>query len=513
MEFTGILDLHKNPNEDTIRPVFYTDLNIDRILSEIFREWGEEVGEYYYFPADGESEDYRRAVYRDIRANRLYDALYAFRRHIMNAVVCNERRDESEIVLQKAAWNIYCAAEYTDAVLSLKAALCECGLKSAGMRGLFDFLCEYTSATEFEELRSETCELSSMLSDMKLRITFENNRFTVESLHKETSGDTTDYEAMLHLMYPDNNRILKTPFDETDGLTKLERSLLSVFVKKEPSFFSRAEAFEKKHTEYMAGEFLKLSRELGFYLSFYRFEIKFEAKGLAFSSPSVDENAVISATGLYDLALACENIERNGEPGVVSNDFRYEGNESFFVLTGPNQGGKTTFARSLGQLVFFTKMGLEVPAASANLHYFNDLLTHFSVEESVETGRGKLKDELIRLAPMMEAKYDRSFIVINELFTTAANYDACIMGKKVLERFIGQSCMGIYVTHLPELCDAHESVTGINAVIGADGHPSFKISREKSECAEKSAERVEKHRLGYDQLCERLKNLRTGQNA
>ena len=37
-----------------------------------------------------------------------------------------------------------------------------------------------------------------------------------------------------------------------------------------------------------------------------------------------------------------------------------ETGERFFVLTGPNQGGKTTFARSLGQLVYFTRIGLDL---------------------------------------------------------------------------------------------------------------------------------------------------------
>ena len=152
-------------------------------------------------------------------------------------------------------------------------------------------------------------------------------------------------------------------------------------------------------------------------------------------------------------------------------------------------------------------MGLEVAAVSANLHYFEDILTHFSVEESVETGRGKLKEELIRLAPMMEAKYDKSFVIINELFTTAANYDAIIMGTNVLQHFIKQFCTGIYVTHLHELCEADKAVTGICAMLDENGKQSFKISRENIDYAECAANQVNKHRLGYEQLKSRLGGL------
>ena len=58
--------------------------------------------------------------------------------------------------------------------------------------------------------------------------------------------------------------------------------------------------------------------------------------------------------------------------------------------------------------------------------------------------------ELVRLVPTMKASCEGNLEVINELFTTA-NYDACIMGKRVLEHPLAQGCMGIYVTHLEEL--------------------------------------------------------------
>ena len=189
---------------------------------------------------------------------------------------------------------------------------------------------------------------------------------------------------------------------------------------------------------------------------------------------------------------------------VIPNDLHNDKGERFFVLTGPNQGGKTTFARSLGQLVYFTKMGLDVPAVSANVPYFPDIQTHFSVEESVETGRGKLKEELTRLAPMMEENRKDTFVIINELFTTAASYDAEIMGKKVLKHFIGLGCMGIYVTHLQELAGSHEGIVSLRAMLDENRIQTFKIERgaaEDTACAENV---VNRYRLTYEQLKERL---------
>lgn len=69
---------------------------------------------------------------------------------------------------------------------------------------------------------------------------------------------------------------------------------------------------------------------------------------------------VFSVVEGYDLALAQVNYCRG--KSIVINDYHLDGIERFFVITGPNKGGKTTFARSIGQLVVFSLLGLYVPA-------------------------------------------------------------------------------------------------------------------------------------------------------
>ena len=97
-----------------------------------------------------------------------------------------------------------------------------------------------------------------------------------------------------------------------------------------------------------------------------------------------------------------------------------------------------------------------------------------------------------------------TFVIINELFTTAASYDAEIMGRDVLKHFIELGCMGIYVTHLKELTTVGDGVVSLRATLGEDNIPSFKIVRgeaDDSACAESV---VNKYRLTYEQLKERL---------
>jgi len=522
--FRSILDLEESPGQDEGRPPFYLDLNLDQIIGRICKEWGDDmVSFYYYFPKNARCENYRREIFADVKQESCYKALCGFLDEMKARQDILEKKEAVRLEMQKAMWQMKEVLCYCDAFRRLSEALMDIPLQSEGMAAFRADLRQYLEGEEFMKMRERAVRLQEAIAGFRLVLTYENGRVTVSQGEAEGA-----YGRFLENALPlqKHGRELKNPFGALADLVELEQEILRICQKKNPGLFKEVWNFYRAYGNYASDTLLQFASEIRYYLAFCSFEKKMEEKGFAFGRPQIASGEMY-AEGLYDLALACTV---NGERKIVSNDFRYGAGDRFFVLTGPNQGGKTTFARSLGQLVYFTKMGLDVPARSASMPYFTSILTHFSVEESVDTGRGKLKEELVRLAPMMEGSWvsdvtekrqekssmaqrtlsgnqaqpSGAFVIINELFTTAANYDACIMGKRVLDYFLARGARGIYVTHLKELAQEGAGIVSLRAMLDSQGRQTFKVARGQAEDSASAVNQVRKYRLTYEELKERL---------
>lgn len=512
--YSGVLErVYTEKQNETEMPEFFLDLNLNQILKELQEKGkGYDIrGLYYRFPRDYETVCYRQAIYREIRGKKLEDSFLEFSRSMRETRRYLELSDEA---LEKQQYQMYfynAVSEFIEGVYRVRDMLSEAKPESEGLSGLLDYVNGFCELPQWQECQRAVTEIKEMLSKLRFQLSIDGPRLKVKPL----SGEHY-YFDQLRFLFPDKmtdkkgmygipqDYLISSPFAGNKKLGYLETEIVKMYRKVRPEFFRALAKFYKKYQKIIKPELYRVEEELQFYLVYSQFQTEMEGWGCVFCEPQVKPGDVFLVHQVYDLALARKN--RRVEKDVVSNSVQYREGERFFVVTGPNQGGKTTFARSLGQLVYFAMMGLTAPAESAVLPYFEGLLTHFSVEESLESGRGRLKEELVRLAPMLQKNAGNRFVILNELFTTAATYDAFVMGQRVLRHFIEEGCLGVYVTHVSELAKAGDGVVSLVALADEHDHRkrTFRVIRKEAEGIGFAGDIVEKHRLGYEELCKRL---------
>lgn len=229
-------------------------------------------------------------------------------------------------------------------------------------------------------------------------------------------------------------------------------------------------------TDHVLAFFGMLRAELGFYVGCLNLHDRLAAKGepICFPTAVADRARALTARGLYDVCLSLHLNER-----AVGNDLDADGRE-LVMITGANQGGKSTFLRSVGLAQLMMQSGMFVAAHEFRASVSDHLFTHFRREEDASMRHGKLDEELVRMSGIAERIKPGAMLLCNESFSATNEREGSEIAREVVGAFTQAGVRVLFVTHLYELARGlHEegfpTALFLRAERMPDGRRTFRV--------------------------------------
>jgi DNA mismatch repair ATPase MutS len=229
-------------------------------------------------------------------------------------------------------------------------------------------------------------------------------------------------------------------------------------------------------TDHVMSFFSVLRCELGFYIACLNLHERLEAKGepVCLPIPANASEAALSVRGLYDVCLSLSVRER-----LVGNDLAAD-DKALVMITGANQGGKSTLLRGIGLAHLMMQCGMFVAATAFCASVTTGIYTHNKREEDSTMTSGKLDEELRRMSEIGDHIRARGLLLCNESFSSTNEREGSEIARQIIRALVDGSVRVVFVTHLFDLArgfhgESRGDVLFLRAQREGDGRRTFKL--------------------------------------
>ncbi|MGC2192611.1 MAG: DNA mismatch repair protein MutS [Candidatus Dormiibacterota bacterium] len=492
--------------EGAREPGYFSDLNLDQIIDAITAGREEYVLKpiFYQRIRDVDTLHYRQEVLRDLEGAGVAEQVSTFARSMREMREHLTQAGKLRYQPQQQSWFLEAVSIYCDAVRSFSQGLGQAKVTSRGLLAFQEYLTTYLDSSDFAALLAETSHVKQGLSEVRYLLHIRGNKVRVGKLDLEADY-SVEVENTFERFKQKAAKDYRSTFSEWPEMNPVEATILDLVARLFSDTFAELSDFCARHGSYLDQAIKRFDREVQFYLAYLAYIDQFKSAGLRFCYPEISsQSREVFANATFDLALAGKLVPE-GSP-VVCNDFELKGAERIFVVSGPNQGGKTTFARTFGQLHHLACVGYPVPGSGARLFLFDHLFTHFERDEDPDDLKGKLEDDLVRLRAVFNAATADSLVIMNEVFTSTTLTDARFLGRKVIEKVIEFDLLCVYVTFVEELASLGGSIVSMVSAISPENpaHRTFKVVRSPADGLAYAMAIAEQHGLTYERLKGRM---------
>ncbi len=489
-----------------VPPECFPDLCLDQITASILagREQYELQSVYYAPLHDPADIAFRQEIMRDLERDELRACInrFAAAMRVMRESLSRSRQLRNP--LQRTRWFLDAAQCYCAALQDLRCGFRDIPPVAGGLCRFQDHLERYMASARFTGVRDAAQRIGQDVASLRYSVLIDGLHVAVRRA-EEGIDYGREIEDTFEPFQQDGCGEYRFEFDDTPDMNAVEGTILERVTRLWPDTFSSLQTFVQENPNFAESSIIAFDREIQFYLSYLEYLAPFRKAGLPFCYPRVSrESAPVFSRSGFDLALAARLLQRNDVP--IPNDFQLGGDERILVISGPNQSGKTTFARQFGQLHYLASLGCPVPGSEAQLAPFDQIFTHFERGEPVARGRGKLQEDLIKMHAIIERTTPQSIVILNEVFSSTTARDASMLGRMIMKTLARLDVRGVWVTFIEELASASSKTVSMSGSLDPE-HPArraYKIQRGPSSGPAYALLLAETHGLSLARLRDRL---------
>ena len=511
---------------DSILPNISNDVLDELELNSVFDLRNSRLSDYFTY--DKEVIEYRQKVFKDMLANKKLREILLEVQPILSDITEIRRISSDSEDSEGYLYSITEIELYISAIEMLYNGLYPMmdNFESDAFKNLASRIKELIESDYYNDLNKKLKELTSRVREVK-SVTIGVN------LDSQLRPDTAGVLSVNNEKFKSGeliNKILRLDF-KNDEYTCI--SSLVPFKKNQSEnqqialsyafnnalnhvFKSSMKSWKKIVQEYIlenADFLIKLMPEVEFVVKGTELVESLAESGNELSYPEIypmDEK-VFEVNGIYNPVVASKLGEK-----MVQNDFTFDKDGTFYVLSGPNRGGKSVITCAVGLTFALAQLGLPVPSKSAKISPVDAIFTHFPTGSEDTIDKGRLGEECARLDDIFDKVTKNSLVLLDESLSSTGSFEGAYIASEVLCGFSMVGCRGIFSTHLHELssmideinkkCIADGGAKIDTLVAGIDnGQRSFIISREKPDGKSYARDIADKYGISLDRILTKIK--------
>ena len=359
---------------------------------------------------------------------------------------------------------------YVDALKQLRQLADEHsqGFRSAGLTRFFEMLREELDDEYFEVVEDHLGELELKRGVLQSAELGKGDKGRRHVFHRPPEREHRWRDRLPLAKGPTGYSFELHPRDEA-GIRALEEL--------QAKAINSAANVVAQSVDHIQSFFTMLRLELAFYLGCLNLHNELRRKGqpTCFPQPTgACESLSLTAKGLYDVSLTLHLQSR-----AVGNDIVAD-SKSLVMITGANQGGKSTLLRSLGLAQLMMQSGMFVGGESFRASVCAAVFTHFKREEDATMERGKLDEELHRMSQIADQIVPGSILLCNESFASTNEREGSEIARQVVGAMLAKRVRVYFVTHMYDLAHSFwtrrlDSALFLRAERELDGTRTFKL--------------------------------------